>query len=40
MIGSEADLEMDLYEITSAISDRTAGESADTLQTLIFTKSY
>lgn len=31
MIGSEAGLEMDLYEITSAISDRTAGERADTL---------
>lgn len=30
MIGSEAGLEMDLYEITSAISDRTAGERADT----------
>lgn len=39
MIGSEAGREMDLYEITSAISDRTAGERADRLQTLTYTKS-
>lgn len=30
MIRSEAGLEMDLYEITLAISHRTAGERADT----------
>lgn len=36
MIGSEAGQEMDLYEITSAISRQKSGARADTLQTLAY----